>query len=243
MDKKQLHTLITNSDEISQTAIEQVDSMIEKYPWFQTLRTLQLKHSKKTQSEKFQSQLQNSALFITDRTHLYHYLNGVPTAQLANKIRLVNQENQHFFEVAATPQPKEELELDIQLENSGYILDYIEDEQDLSVLASEINQNAHAKEAEQEVENTKQGSLIDAFIKANPEFRPSPEKTTDNSDLSTDSTQENDELITDTLAKIYIRQGLYQKAIQAFQKLSLKFPEKNTYFGDQIEEIKKLIEK
>ena len=54
---------------------------------------------------------------------------------------------------------------------------------------------------------------------------------------------ESDHLITDTLANIYLKQGNYAKAIFAYEKLSLKYPEKSTYFAGQISEIKRLIEK
>jgi len=49
------------------------------------------------------------------------------------------------------------------------------------------------------------------------------------------------EFVTETLAKIYARQGMYKQAILAYEKLSLKYPEKNTYFAGQIEEVKKLM--
>ena len=46
--------------------------------------------------------------------------------------------------------------------------------------------------------------------------------------------------ITETLANIYLEQKKYDKALEAFKKLGLKYPEKNSYFATRIEEILKL---
>ncbi len=54
------------------------------------------------------------------------------------------------------------------------------------------------------------------------------------------SLTENDDFITETLANIYKEQGHYDKAVHAFEKLILKFPEKNTLFATEIEDIKKI---
>ena len=63
------------------------------------------------------------------------------------------------------------------------------------------------------------------------------------STLDAKSTQEdeNEDSVTETLASIYARQGYYKKAVQIFEKLSLKYPEKSTYFAAQIEKIKHLM--
>ena len=49
-----------------------------------------------------------------------------------------------------------------------------------------------------------------------------------------------DELITETLAKIYVKQEKFNKAIKAYDILSLKYPKKSSFFADQINDIKKL---
>lgn len=84
--------------------------------------------------------------------------------------------------------------------------------------------------------------LIDRFIESNPRIVPS-ETPPENADISEDSVKEHESFFTDTLAKIYVKQGNFSKAILAYEKLSLKYPEKSTYFAGQITEIKKLINK
>ena len=61
-----------------------------------------------------------------------------------------------------------------------------------------------------------------------------------NEDLSEKSWSSNDELMTETLAKVFVKQKKYRKAIEAYNILGLKYPEKNGFFADQIKKIKKL---
>jgi hypothetical protein len=84
--------------------------------------------------------------------------------------------------------------------------------------------------------------LINRFIETNPSITP-PSETDQQVDISADSVREDEGFLTDTLAKIYIKQGYYSKAIFAYEKLLLKFPEKSAYFAAQIESIKKLMNK
>jgi tetratricopeptide (TPR) repeat protein len=87
-----------------------------------------------------------------------------------------------------------------------------------------------------------QADLIDKFISANPRIEPKRE-TPDHpvEDLAEQFTEEKGSFITETLARIYINQGYYSKAIEIYEKLCLKFPEKSSYFATQIEKIKEII--
>ena len=55
------------------------------------------------------------------------------------------------------------------------------------------------------------------------------------------SESEEESYFTETLAKIYVKQQRYDKALEIIKKLNLKYPKKNAYFADQIRFLEKLI--
>ena len=80
--------------------------------------------------------------------------------------------------------------------------------------------------------------LIDEFIKNSPKIKINNDYDVKSS-FKTDQ-KIKDELITETLAKIYVKQEKFNKAIKAYEILSLKYPKKSSFFADQINYIKKL---
>jgi len=88
----------------------------------------------------------------------------------------------------------------------------------------------------------KKQHLIDNFIAEAPTLeRLSPHADDIEEENPVVEVKEN--IVTEQLAKIYVRQGYYEKAIKAFEKLSLKYPEKSDYFASQIKSVKKLEDK
>lgn len=83
--------------------------------------------------------------------------------------------------------------------------------------------------------------LIDEFIASNPKIKPVA-KNAPTRDLTKENMVPTDELMTETLARVYLTQKNYKKAIQAYNILILKNPEKSGFFADQIRAIKKIQE-
>ncbi|HPY81851.1 MAG: hypothetical protein M0R02_05870 [Bacteroidales bacterium] len=80
---------------------------------------------------------------------------------------------------------------------------------------------------------------IDAFLAKQPQMKPRfeiTESTEEQHDISEESVREG-EYLSETLAKVYVAQKNYTKAIHIYQKLSLKYPQKSVYFANQILEI------
>ena len=87
----------------------------------------------------------------------------------------------------------------------------------------------------------KKFELIDKFIAAKPKIQPI-KKDTPTFNIAKAQMMQPEGLMTETLARIYVEQKNYNKAILSYKILSLKYPEKSGFFADQIEAVKKLQE-
>lgn len=87
-------------------------------------------------------------------------------------------------------------------------------------------------------EKKKKLEIINKFIETNPKIPPI-KQTPITPAIQPDSYKEdNSYLMTETLARVYLEQKKYTKAIQAYEILILKYPEKITFFADRISDIK-----
>jgi hypothetical protein len=83
--------------------------------------------------------------------------------------------------------------------------------------------------------------IIDSFIKNDPQIKAPKAEQINTENKAKKSAEDHNDLVSETLAAIYIEQMLYHKAIDTYEKLSLKFPEKSRYFADLIQSLEKKI--
>ena len=113
----------------------------------------------------------------------------------------------------------------------------------------ELEQETHLQSPPHVVEATEKKSdavkekskeeLLDDFIKNQPSITRPKAAFYNPLEVAKESIVDQENIISETLATIYYDQGHLQKAIKIYQKLSLKYPEKSTYFAALIQKAEK----
>jgi hypothetical protein len=125
----------------------------------------------------------------------------------------------------------------------------VSDNQTADALQHQYYENIFHSQSLEELEKTpqpdvpeikrKEDIIIEKFIKEEPQIRPPSIDKLDNENKAKKSSEDRNDLVSETLAQIYIDQMLYHKAIATYKKMMLKFPEKSRYFASQIEQLEK----
>ena len=243
-----LQNLIKHPELMDKETLYELRSLLALYPYFQTARLLMLQNLYLLHDPTFDEELRRAAIYITDRKVVFnlieaaHYRlsnfrktpSGTSQAEPADKenSRTATLINQFLNNI---PVEKEEKKSKRKPTPSDAAVDYV---------AYLIETEGEAFKDEEQPQMRGQ-NLIDNFInnkggnfdlKEVPEFLPQLEENEKNDENGGD-----EGYFTETLARIYIKQGRYSKALEIIKRLNLNYPKKNAYFADQIRFLEKLI--
>lgn len=239
MDNSQLYQLMNDSDALEHITITDLRRYISIYPFFQSAKVLLLKKMKMEASLAFDRELKKSAVYIADRAKLYTFLNPV-------KILSTGGIHEGGALFADTQNGKGDISTSLSINseaNFNYLFLSTDEKTDTPEHEESVVDYFKEKDCPVNDEEKPESGLIDKFV--NTEHKKIKIKTDANApivNLAEASSKEKPAVLTETLANIYIKQKKYQKAINIFDSLSLKIPEKSAYFADRTKEIKILLE-
>ncbi len=230
---------------------KEMEGIIQMYPYFQVAHLLRLKGLKKQHSFNYNKALKTTAARTTNRTVLFDFItqDTLDIERKDLKHQKVLQETEiidaEIIEKVQVTQPivqppstKKPVLESLQI---GEPLDFDKSEMHSFNEWLQLTSFAPIERVEQvaekiDAEKSKNFELIDQFIATKPKIKPTD--TSNTIDISSQSTVENESLMTETLARVYLEQKKYEKAIKAFHILSLKYPEKSGFFADRIKAVK-----
>ncbi len=241
---------------LNQEAISVLDPVLEKFPYFSAAHILKSKALKKIDSIELEKQLRIAAAYSGDRKQLQSHLTNIESdivTDLESEIiieskDIIEEENiydntleQQILVEAINSSILQEIPNEIEEKN-----ELIEEEEIVTEKPSFDTETLHSFSSwlghfsNQKVEFIKpQNEKLVAISQAAKSIQKKAEFYSA-SKMAKLSVQEDDDLITETLANVYVSQANYQKAIIAFEKLQLKFPEKKIYFAGRIKEVQLL---
>ncbi len=245
--------LMQNHSVLTQEQVQEMKHIIEKYPYCQSAYLPLLKYYYTQNHIDFEELLKLTAVYSSDRNQVRKYLMAEVRSVIVESSKEEIKEEQKVEIV--TPEIHdpllEQLNSQIISEAISYTLEHnIESEvEKLPELPKEEKQVETDKtpkdfyswlEAPKEVKpKLKYAHLIDKFLADQPKIVPKKEFFSP-VNMARKSVEEDGEIVSETLANLYVQQAHYSKAIKAFEQLSLKFPKKNVYFSARIREIEEL---
>jgi hypothetical protein len=233
MSTNDLQKWLKHPEQLNQETLFELRALIERYPYFQTARLLYLCNLYKLHHEDFGTELRKASLFITDRKVLFNMIEGsnyelkpqkkISAEKTRSQDRTLSLIDSFLDKI---PKEKKNIKADATNDYASYLTQIQEEEKE-------------------EAPPLKGQELIDQFINMS-DKKPLSISQTERVEYPQpigpelgDSEDEN--YFTETLAKIYVKQHRYSKALEIIKKLNLKYPKKNAYFADQIRFLEKLI--
>lgn len=235
--------LAEHPEKLDKDTLYALRGAVAQYPYFQAARLLFLQNLFLLHDPSFGEELRRAALYLPDRKALFKMVEGnnykiqprPQTSPTDNGRAQTGDRTQSLiddFLKDCTPQedmPRRKLTI-------------ADATRDYAAFLMQMDDAAAADETETDETSHRRQSLIDNFIEKTPErivLQEKPEYVPEIAETPEENNEE--DYFTETLAKIYIKQGRYEKAIEIIRKLNLNYPKKNSYFADQIRFLQKLI--
>ena len=231
-----LKNLIEHPEQLNKETLHKLREYVAVSPYHQVARLLYLQNLFLLHDASFGDELRRAALFIPNRKVLFDMVEG-NNYEVRPSVGKVPQEV--FPEMESADRTQSLIDsflattVETGIERNNRKLTAADATTDYAAFLLAMDDIAPEEEHTDE--------RIDSYLNQAAErvvLQEEPEYTPDLTESTGIGAEE--EYITETLAKIYIKQGNYDKAIEIITRLNLNYPKKSSYFADQLRFLRKL---
>ena len=231
-----LKNLIEHPEQLNKETLHKLREYVAVSPYHQVARLLFLQNLFLLHDASFGDELRRAALFIPNRKVLFDMVEGnnyevrPPTVKVTQEVAVeanAIDRTQSLIDTFLSTT------VDAGVERNSRKLTAADATTDYAAFLLAMDDIAPAEEhADERIDSYLSQASERIVLQDEPEYVPD---LTDNAVAGGD-----EEYFTETLAKIYIKQGNYDKAIEIITRLNLNYPKKSSYFADQLRFLRKL---
>jgi tetratricopeptide (TPR) repeat protein len=266
MKKTLISDLITNPMLMGENSLLELEKIVDEFPYFHVARIVYTKNLKTENDTRYTNELKKTAIYSTDRYKLHEHFHTenslfynepidtippVPEKQIFEEAEIITNQEQvdkeipKSIKVDSTPVPKIEHAKD---ENKNVFDWQSKHSRSTWLKALSESKNPESVTADDKKHENKQtASTVDKILEGIEKLSSREKKKTMvetpvlQSNIAKMSIIDNEDFVTETLAKVYEKQGNYSKAVGIWKKLLLLNPEKSSYFAARISELELII--
>lgn len=241
MKKETLYQLIEKPSLCDASTREELKTVVEMFPYFHSARLLYTKNLYLSEEENYEEELSRTAIFCADRKKLFYLIQEDRYLKFLSKTEhqdtTQTDRTQALLDSFLTTLEETTPQAQDEATGPGVSIVSIDYFSYLESLGIETEKD------ENEVHLLKHQEIIDSFIQkaASDEIFTPPLTQEEKPRYTPDNELDKEDFLTETLARIYIKQKKYEQALTIIKRLSLNFPKKSVYFADQIRFLEYLI--
>ena len=252
-----LGSLINHPERLNRETLYELRSIVARYPYFQTARLLMLNNMYLMHDPDFGTELRRSVFYIADRRALCRLIEGRNQCIEPEEETITSEQPSvdrtlslidAFLDTLPEDTHTGQLIPDVV---TDYVNHFLSDKEEEGILPTET---ASPKVMNKESQTDQAIDTIARALELAPQeeaqsmaiespIPPTGDRLGDENSAVTEHEENllDESYFTETLAKIYVKQQRYSKALEIIRKLNLNYPKKNAYFADQIRFLEKLI--
>jgi regulator of replication initiation timing len=207
-------------------SVPDLQELILNYPYFQTARILNLINLKILKDYRFEQELRRVAAFAADRARLREWI-----------VMLENEPEKNTHLKALEEQIKASLR-EIEIRKSR-LRELIEEKNAITGDKDQHEQELTDAAIDRPLRPLPKDQMLEDFLDQKEVPAQGHVTFYNPEDSARRSVEDNEDILSETLARLVAAQGKKDRAIKIYQKLMLKYPQKSSYFASQIEKLRK----